>query len=120
MLVMEEHIFFPKQKDDYNCGIATVATIGIILRDLLPTDQSQVEFAFGDMFSESLLPTLTDKTIVKLGYQMVVNKEVVCMMPISMLSKLPKPKTHYLSELREEWIMLFDRIAEYQHIRLEG
>ena len=120
MLVMDEDIFFPTQKDDYNCGIATVATIGIILRHLLPTDQSQVEFAFGDMFSESLLPTLTDKTIVKLGYQMVVNKEVVCMMPISMLSKLPKPKTDYLSELREEWIMLFDRIAEYQHIRLEG
>ena len=28
LLVMDENIFFPKQKDDYNCGIATVATTG--------------------------------------------------------------------------------------------
>ena len=89
--------------------------IGIMLRDLLPTDQSQVEFAFGDVFAKSLLPTLTDETIVNIGDQMVLNKEVVCMMPVSMLSELPKPKTDYLSELREEWFVLFDRLAEYQH-----
>ena len=67
------------------------------------------------MFAESLLPTLTEETIVKVGNKMVLNKEVVCMMPVSMLSELPKPKTDYLSELREEWFMLFDRLAEYQH-----
>ena len=98
---MDEHIFFPKQKDDYNCGTATVATIGIILRDLLPIDQSQVEFLFEDMFAESLLPTLTEETIVEVGNQMVLNKEFFCMMPVSMLIELPKTMTDYLSELHE-------------------
>ena len=67
------------------------------------------------MFAESLLPTLTEETIVKFGNQMVLNKEFFCMMPVSMLIELPKIKTDYLSELREEWFVLFDRIAEYQH-----
>ena len=67
------------------------------------------------MFAESLLPTLTDKTIVKVGNQMVLNKEVFCMMPVSMLIKLPKTKTDYLFELREELFVFFDQLAEYQH-----
>ena len=67
------------------------------------------------MFAESLSPTLTEETIVKFGNQMVLNKEFFCMMPVSMLSGLPKTITDYLSQLRQEWFVLFDRIAEYQH-----
>jgi hypothetical protein len=71
--------------------------------------------AFIDMFAESLLPTLTEETIVKFGNQMVLNKEFFCMMPVSMLIELPKTITDYLFELHQEWFVLFDRIAEYQH-----
>ena len=72
-----------------------------MLRDLLPTDQSQVAFLFEDMFAESLLPTLIEETIVKFGNQMVLNMEVFCMMPVSMLSELPKPKTPTLMNITE-------------------
>ena len=37
------------------------------------------------------------------------------MMPVSMLMELPKTITDYLSKLRQEWFVLVDRIAEYQH-----
>ena len=67
------------------------------------------------MFAESLLSTLTEETMVKFGNQMVLNKEFFCMMPVSMLIGLPKTITDYLSQLRQEWFVLFDRIAEYQH-----
>ena len=67
------------------------------------------------MFAESLLPTLTEETIVKFGNQMVLNKEFFSMMPVSMLIELPKIITGYLSKLRQEWFVLFDRVAEYQH-----
>ena len=67
------------------------------------------------MIAESLLPTLTEETIVKFGNQMVLNKEFFCMMPVSMLIELPKTITDYLPALRQEWSVLFDRIAEYQH-----
>jgi hypothetical protein len=67
------------------------------------------------MFAQILLPTLTEETIVKFGNQMVLNKEFFCMMPVSMLIELPKIITGYLSKLRQEWFVLFDRVAEYQH-----
>ena len=67
------------------------------------------------MFAHILLPTLTEEIIVKFGNQMVLNKEFFSMMPVSMLIELPKTITDYLSELRQEWFVLFDRIAEYQH-----
>ena len=50
----------------------------------------QLEFLFEDMLAESLLPTLTEETIVKFENQMVLNKEVFCMMPVSMLSELDR------------------------------
>ena len=67
------------------------------------------------MFAESLLSTLTEESIVKFGNQMILNKEFFCMMPVSMLMELPKTITDYLSKLRQEWFVLVDRIAEYQH-----
>ena len=67
------------------------------------------------MFAESLLSTLTEESIVKFGNQMVLNKEFFCMMPVSMLIELPKTMTDYLFELCQEWFVLVDRIAEYQH-----
>ena len=61
VLVLENQNYIPKQEDGYNCGIATVATIGIILRDVLQKEETESKSLFNDMSAQSLLPIETQK-----------------------------------------------------------
>jgi hypothetical protein len=102
----------PKQtpEDDYNCGIGAVAAIGIMLCDLIGINQDN-NFKFATIFSKkALILSFCKKT-----------REYVCSFPEDTFQRLPPPhemsvfgKT-YLALLREQWFILFDRLALLYH-----
>jgi hypothetical protein len=102
----------PKQtpEDDYNCGIGAVAAIGIVLRDVIGINQDD-DFKFATIFSQKALIVSMCKT----------TGEYMCSFPEDTFQRLPPPheisvfgKT-YLALLREQWFILFDRLALLYH-----
>ena len=103
--------YFPMQQDGCNCGIGICATIGIVLRDFLPQND---DFLFDDLFSKANMPLQHCET----------SCEYFCYMPVTMMKRLPfyddakegkqDSVKDYLCSLREQWFMLFDRMAEFQ------
>jgi hypothetical protein len=102
----------PKQTpdDDYNCGISAVAAIGIMLRDVVGINQDD-NFKFATIFSKkALIISICNTT-----------GEYVCSSPEDTFQSLPPPhemsvfgKTH-LVLLKEQWFILFDRLALLYH-----
>jgi hypothetical protein len=102
----------PKQtsEDEYNCGIGAVAAIGIMLRDVIGINQDD-NIKFATIFSQKALIVSFCKT----------TGEYVCSFPEDTFQRLPPPhemsvfgKT-YLALLKEQWIILFDRLACLYH-----
>jgi hypothetical protein len=102
----------PKQtpEDDYNCGIGAVAAIGIMLCDVIVINQDD-NFKFANIFSKkALIVSICNMT-----------GEYVCSFPEDTFQRLPPPhemsvfgKT-YLALLKEQWFILFDRLALLYH-----
>ncbi len=96
--------------DDYNCGIGVVATVGIMIRDVIGVNQDD-NFKFVTIFSKkTLIVSFCKKT-----------KEYICSFPEDTFQMLLPPhemsvfgKT-YLGLLREQWFILFDRLALLYH-----
>ena len=98
----------PKQSegDNYNCGFGVIATMTMILHDLVLDDSHST---FDDLFSST---ALQPKTCATKG-------EVFCDMPhiaFRPMSALPKFKRDtYLPQLQEQWFVVFDRLTKLQY-----
>ena len=93
----------PSQQDRWNCGIGIAATIGIILRDVV-SDGPHV--SFDSRFMKNTLKFL----------ECPLPKEIYCEFPGAVIQEEPKtPSNDYLWHLREEFFVVFDRIAELEH-----
>jgi hypothetical protein len=112
-LRVTEDGYFPLQKDGYNCGVGVCATIGILFREFIPRNE---DFLFDDLFSRANMPIFCCEN----------SGEFFCHMPVSIMNKLPghedangakkKRETDYLFSVREQWFILFDRMAEFQFV----
>ncbi|KAI2490595.1 hypothetical protein MHU86_23969 [Fragilaria crotonensis] len=96
----------PKQSNDdtYNCAFGVIATLAMVLRDLIVDDAT-----FDDQFSATALELK----------KCALKNEMYCDMPYKNLQppwvSLPKIKREaFLPELREQWFVLFDRLAKLQ------
>ena len=105
VLILENQNYIPKQADGYNCGIATVATTGIILRDFLQKEGTESESLFNDMFVQSLSPTETRKIEREVGDIVKFDNDVFCKVPVALFTELPKTWFECISALREERFM---------------
>jgi hypothetical protein len=88
----------PKQKseDDYNCGIGVVAAIGIMLHDVIGTNQDD-NLKFVTIFSKKMLNVfLCRKT-----------EEYVCSFPEDSFQTLPTP--HEMSVFWKDLACTFER-----------
>ena len=106
----------PLQKDEHSCGIGMVACIAIILRELLGYSSPEEITNYNEVFSpDSML--MSEET----GPE-GVGTEVICYIPEETLKPLPTsekyPRVPYLHVLKAEWFVLFDRLAELQHVKL--
>ncbi len=94
------------EEDNHNCGFGVIATMAMVLRDLVLDDSRST---FDDLFSSTALELNTCAT----------NREVFCNMPhidLCPLSLLPKFKGGtYLPQLREQWFVVFNRLAKLQY-----
>ena len=98
-------------EDDYDCGISVVATIAIILRDCIGSGlEDDIKFAM--TFSKKTLEVSFCET----------TKEDICRFPPGSFKPLPLESSlfgkTYLQLLREQWFIVFDRLAKLQHITL--
>ena len=93
----------PRQHDGYNCGIGICTTIGILMRDFLKEDES---CTIDNLFCKQVMPMSKD----------TINAEMFYLMPKKPFLPMPrvKAKQDFLQLIREEWFVLFDRLAEYQ------
>jgi hypothetical protein len=100
----------PRQDDDHSCGIGLIAAIAIILRDIIGTDNGATRY--NEMFRRDCMQVVasTDMRV----------QENICFFPRGTFPRLFKNgewgSSSYLHVLKAEWFMLFDRIAELQHI----
>jgi hypothetical protein len=94
-----------KQVGDFSCGIGLVAAVAIILDTaFIGQGTSRVEILFDTKFSD-----------------IVVDKaESVIQIPNDFTEPLPKnptnPTSDYLHDSKEQWFILFDRLAHLQHV----
>ena len=105
-------VTLPKQTDGYNCGVAVVVAIGIILRDSGAEYQFERLSKILRVTSESNQSTLCDPK----------EREYVHYLPDDMFGKLPNvPEgSNYLSLMKEEFFVAFDRLAKCQHMTLRA
>lgn len=112
-LRLQEEDKMPKQsdEDDYNCGIGVVATIAIVLRDCIGRDPED-DLKFIRNFSTRTLEVSFCET----------SKEHICSFPPGSFKPLPLDRSlfgkTYLHLLREQWFIVFDRLAKLQHVTL--
>ena len=94
----------PKQVDNFSCGIELVAAVAIILDTFIGLGISRVEILFDTKYSDLIV----DKA------------ESVIQIPKGFLEPLPKnptsPTSYYLHDSKEQWFILFDRLAHLQHV----
>ena len=103
----------PLQQDGYNCGVGVVAAVGIILRDIIGSTLES-ENRFYNIFEQSQLSlTLEGNGLWR---------EWVVKLQAKLLKPLPSPAHlvwgDYLSILRSQWFVLFDRLAELQNVTI--
>jgi hypothetical protein len=98
----------PKQspQDDYNCGIGVEAAVGIMLCDVIGVNLD-VTFRFATIFSKKMLIVSFCKKTKEYAY--LFPKDTFQTLPLPHeISVFGKP---YLALLREQWFILFDRLA---------
>jgi hypothetical protein len=107
---------FPVQTDIGNCGVAVVASIGMVLRDLATISKF-----------ESLSRLLLVKQFVEVSRtsqtEQPVEFEYITYLPMGAVGMTSHATTtndeqNYLAVLREQFFIAFDRLAQFQHIRL--
>ena len=107
---------FPVQTDIVNCGVAVVASIGMVLRDLATISKF-----------ESLLRLLRVKQFVEVSRTSRTEEpeefEFITYLPTGAVGMTSRATTtndeqNYLAVLREQFFIAFDRLAHFQHIRL--
>jgi hypothetical protein len=107
---------FPVQTDIGNCGVAIVASIGMVLRDLATISKF-----------ESLSRLLLVKQFVEVSRtsqtEQPVEFEYITYLPMGAVGMTSHATTtndeqNYLAVLREQFFIAFDRLAQFQHIRL--
>jgi hypothetical protein len=105
-------VALPKQSDGYNCGVGVVVAIGIVLRD------SGTEYQF-DRVSGMLRVASESSQSTLCGSK---EREYVHYLPDDMFRKLPNvPEgSNYLSLMKEQFFVAFDRLAQYQHLTLRA
>ena len=101
----------PKQLDGYNCGIGACAAIGIVLRNMLQKDEDKVP--------------LFDTGFKRVKNQVFLKEETTgesyLMFPENFFQEI-LPTTDdlgfddYLTTLREEWFVVFDRMAKLMYV----
>lgn len=109
----EDSYFLPLQDDEYNCGIGACASIAIILRDVVFKATEQHNDGKNEYEEHFCVKSLPLK-------ECPLTQEVYCDMPKGLLDPLPtKQKLNggdYLTLVREQWFLLFDRLAHLQHV----
>ena len=94
----------PKQVDNFSCGIGLVAAVAIILDTFIGLGTSTVDVLFDTKYSDF---------VVEKG-------ESVIQVHKGFLDPLPKnptsPTSDYLHDSKEQWFILFDRLAHLQHV----
>ena len=95
---------FPVQADNSNCGFGVITTTAMILRDLVSSEK------YNEMFSKEAMPIKTCDAA----------NEIFCDMPIDNILPLLLPGEvaagrKYLPDAREQWFVVFDRLAEMQY-----
>jgi len=100
----------PLQEDGHSCGIGVIAAIAIILRDIIGTQDGVA--AYNEMFRR-------DRMEIQMSTD-VKSKEHICCFPQGIFTKLFKTvdsaSISYLHAMKAQWFLLFDRIAEFQHV----
>ncbi|KAI2498090.1 hypothetical protein MHU86_16400 [Fragilaria crotonensis] len=100
----------PLQEDGHSCGIGIIAAIAIILRDIIGTQDGVA--AYNEMFRR-------DRMEIQMSTD-VKSKEHICCFPQGIFTKLFKrddsASISYLHAMKAQWFLLFDRIAEFQHV----
>ena len=102
----------PLQEDGYNCGVGVVAAIGIMLRNCIKTDNNQVSLFEAGFKRQKDMVFLKDEE----------TKEFYFMFPEDFFQPLPTQADlvwgDYLTQMREEWVLFYDKMAELQHVTL--
>jgi hypothetical protein len=98
----------PQQTDGWNCAFGVVATIGIILRDVVGNYGNEERYL--NMFQVDTLP-------IKYCAEKM---EWYCLLPPRALQRVSgdTPRNDYLCRLRREWFVLFDRFAKLQNVTI--
>lgn len=100
----------PLQDDGHSCGVGLIAAIGIILRDIIGTDNGATRFK--EIFRHDCMK-------IKMSTELKV-AEHICCFPMGTFPRLFDKgefgSKSYLHVLKAEWFRLFDRIAELQHV----
>ena len=104
----------PHQHDVYNCGFGVIATIGIILRDVVGIENSETRELYRVHFYASVM----------VSYECESLHESFIYLPERLLKPLPKANEemipqNYLASFREEWFICFDRLAELYHFTIK-
>ena len=104
---------FSRSHDTYNCGIAVPCALAIILCDVIIQDTKvdHPEIKYAKYFSIGELPLKVCES----------TEESYCDMPLIWFKPLPTKATlvwdHYMAVVREQWFLMFNRLAELQHKR---
>jgi hypothetical protein len=106
--------FLPKQPDDYNCGMALIATTGIFLRDFFGDDvkiqRFKTTFSLITRTNAAEEMLIEDKTFVS---------EKSFFLPHIMFQPVEEQTLpNYLDELKRDLYRFFDRIAELDYFIL--
>ena len=100
----------PRQKDGYNCGVGACAAIGIVLRNMLRKEDNVPIFDIGFKRANNDVFLKDEET----------NESYLMFPDIFFQETLPTEDDlgwdDYLTTLREEWFVFFDRIAKLQYV----
>jgi hypothetical protein len=111
-----ENGVLPLQNDDHSCGIGLIAAIAIILRDIIGKDNCGTDY--NKMFSREHMEV---KVITDIDDDTGIERsEHMCCFPSGTFRRLPTGdelgSSSYLHVVKAQWFLLFDRIAELQHV----
>ena len=113
-VMFEDTSRLPKQYDNYNCGVAVLAATAIILRDLVTGKDDE---AYGQIFNTGKVPLCynMDKT------ECYVNlaAEALTLLPSDSLKEMKLVNDElFLSVLKAELYVIFDRLADLEHVAI--
>jgi hypothetical protein len=111
-LRLRDRSHLPHQKDGFNCGVGACTAIGIVLRNYLKNENNASWFLSKLKREEKDMVFLKDESTL----------ELYMMFPEDFFEPVPTKSDlvwgNYLDCLREEWFILFDRMAHIQYITL--